>query len=87
MMASSQQSLSRCVVLPIVVQNGRMSRIGPALHFLFGNVIVLYSGFKEFWFGWRTAKIFPLQQDLLSYCLTGVPDPKPVSTGRKEGIR
>lgn len=86
-MASSSDSFPRCVVLPLVGKDGRSSHAGLALHFLLGNVVVLYPAFQEFWFGWRIAKIFPAPKDLTSYCRIGTPDPAPFQAGKREDIR
>jgi hypothetical protein len=87
MAVSSGESRPRCVVLPIVSKDPAAPGIGMAIHFLFGNVIVLHPAFREFWFGWRVADIFPSKNDLAAYCRTGEPSPEPVRTGRKEEIR
>ena len=87
MTASSAESRPRCVVLPIVSRDPEAPGIGLAVHFLFGNVIVLHPAFREFWFGWRVAAVFPSKSDLTTYCSGGEPSPGPVQTGRKEEIR
>ena len=59
----------RCIVLPF--RPGSQSDFdgcGLALHFLIGNVLVLHTGFKEMWFGWRARKIFPQPEGLQRYC-------------------
>ena len=66
-MASISDSFPRCVVLPLVGKDDRMSYTGLALHFLIGNVIVLSPAFKEFWFGWRIAKIFSVPVDIAPF--------------------
>lgn len=86
-MTSISDSLPRCAVLPLVGKDDLTSYAGLALHFLIGNVIVLYPVFREFWFGWRIAKIFPAPEDLKSYCRTGTPDPATVQAGKREDIR
>ena len=59
----------RCIVLPFPPANpDDFDGSGLALHFLLGNVLVLHSGFKEMWFGWRAKKIFPQPQMLQRYC-------------------
>jgi len=59
----------RCIVLPFRPANpDDFDGGGLALHFLLGNVLVLHSGFKEMWFGWRAKKIFPQPQMLQRYC-------------------
>ena len=66
-MTSIRDSFPRCVVLPIVGKDGRSSPAGLALHFLLGNVVVLYPAFQEFWFGWPIAKIFPAPVDIAPF--------------------
>jgi hypothetical protein len=59
----------RCIVLPLRPEiPGAFTGVGPALHFLIGNVLVLHTGFKEMWFGWRAKKIFPQPEELRQYC-------------------
>lgn len=56
----------RCIVLPF--QDRQSPGTGLALQFLLSNVIAAHSVFKECWFGWRTAKIFPQPEELKQYC-------------------
>ncbi|MGD8367002.1 MAG: tetratricopeptide repeat protein [Desulfobacterales bacterium] len=86
-MSVATDSLHRCVVLPIVCRDPQQPFIGMAIHFLLGNLIVLHPGFREFWFGWRVARIFPAPDELKSYCRQGEPAPEPISAGRREQIR
>ena len=59
----------RCIVLPLrPAASHPFDGCGLALHFLIGNVLVLHSGFKEMWFGWRAKKIFPQPEMLQRYC-------------------
>ncbi|WP_419661172.1 uncharacterized protein Dvar_15920 [Desulfosarcina variabilis str. Montpellier] len=59
----------QCIVLPFQPQSSQpFSGIGLALHFLLGNVLVLHTGLKEMWFGWRVKKIFPQQEAFQHYC-------------------
>ena len=59
----------QCIVLPFRPQHPQpFSGIGLALHFLLGNVLVLHTGLKEMWFGWRVKKIFPQQEAFQHYC-------------------
>ena len=59
----------QCIVLPFRRQPGDpFDGTGLALHFLIGNVLVLHTGFKEMWFGWRAKKIFPQPETLQNYC-------------------
>lgn len=59
----------QCIVLPLRTEHrAPFNGIGLALHFLLGNVLVLHTGLKEMWFGWRVKKIFTQQQDFQRYC-------------------
>lgn len=59
----------QCIVLPFRPQTPqRFTGSGLALHFLLGNVLVLHTGLKEMWFGWRVKKIFPWQKAFQHYC-------------------
>ena len=59
----------QCIVLPFQPKSPQpFSGIGLALHFLLGNVLVLHTGLKEMWFGWRVKKIFPQQEAFQDYC-------------------
>lgn len=61
--------IDQCIVLPFRAANRKpFDGIGLALHFLLGNVLVLHTGLKEMWFGWRVKKIFPQQESLQRYC-------------------
>lgn len=63
------KDISRCIVLPLQPESAPdFNGVGLALHFLLGNTIVLHTGLKEFWFGWRVKKIFPEKKDLAGYC-------------------
>ena len=63
------KDMSRCIVLPLQPESAPdFNGVGLALHFLLGNTIVLHTGLKEFWFGWRVKKIFPEKNDLAAYC-------------------
>ena len=55
----------QCIVLPFQPDSLQdFNGVGLALHFLLGNVMVLHTGLKECWFGWRVNKIFPEETDL-----------------------
>lgn len=59
----------QCIVLPFQPDPSEdFNGVGLALHFLLGNVMVLHTGLKECWFGWRVNKIFPEKTDLKAYC-------------------
>ena len=63
------KDMSRCIVLPLQPESAPdFNGVGLALHFLIGNTIVLHTGLKEFWFGWRVKKIFSEKKDLAGYC-------------------
>ena len=36
---------------------------------MLGNTVVLNTNLKEFWFGWRTKKLFPAKEDLTAYLI------------------
>ena len=58
-----------CIVLPFRAENRQpFNGTGLALHFLLGNVLVLHTGLKEMWFGWRVKKIFPEKAPFQRYC-------------------
>ncbi len=59
----------QCIVLPLQpMPEQPYNGIGLALHFLLGNVVVLHSGLKEMWFGWRIKKLFGDAEPLADYC-------------------
>lgn len=65
----------RFIVLPLQPETpNRYDGVGLALHFLLGNTVVLNTNLKEFWFGWRTNKIYPSKEDLTAY-LSGQNNP------------
>ncbi len=58
----------RFIVLPLQPETpNRYDGVGLALHFLLGNTVVLNTNLKEFWFGWRTNKLYPSKEDLTAY--------------------
>jgi len=60
----------RFIVLPLQPESaGSFSGVGLALHFLLGNTVVLNTNLKEFWFGWRTNKLFPSREELTAYLI------------------
>ncbi len=65
-MAVTNHHKPRCIVLPF--QDPDSPGMGLALHFLLGNVLAVHIGFKECWFGWRTAKLFLKPDSLRQYC-------------------
>jgi hypothetical protein len=59
----------QCIVLPFRAKHRQpFDGVGLALHFLIGNVLVLHTGFKEMWFGWRVKKLFADKTALEDYC-------------------
>jgi hypothetical protein len=59
----------QCIVLPFQPRKGQpFDGTGLALHFLLGNVLVLHTGLKEMWFGWRVKKIFAQKEAFQRYC-------------------
>jgi len=60
----------RFIVLPLQPETAdAYNGVGLTLHFLLGNTVVLNTNLKEFWFGWRTKKLFPNREDLTTYLL------------------
>ena len=60
----------RFIVMPLQPETAdQYDGTGLALHFLLGNTVVLNTNLKEFWFGWRTQKLFPAKEDLTTYLL------------------
>lgn len=58
----------RMIVLPLQPETeDPYNGVGLALHFLLGNTVVLNTNLKEFWFGWRTRKLFAKKEDLTAY--------------------
>ena len=59
----------QCIVLPLRTEShDSFDGTGLALHFLLGNVLVLHTGLKEMWFGWRVKKIFPQKEAFQHHC-------------------
>jgi hypothetical protein len=71
-MCKDHDARPRCIVLPF--QDRRAPATGLALHFLLGNVVAGHIGFKECWFGWRAAKIFPQAEEMMRYCRGRAPE-------------
>ena len=58
----------RFIVLPIQPETAdQYNGVGLALHFLLGNTVVLNTNLKEFWFGWRTKKLYPTREEFRTY--------------------
>jgi hypothetical protein len=78
----------RCVVLPLQPEKmGTYDGTGLAVHFLLGNVVVLHTRFREFWFGWRVDRIFPEKKKLQVFCRNPAEGIDPVGLGREQEIR
>jgi len=59
----------KMIVLPLQPDVGQAyNGIGLGIHFLLGNMIVVYPELAEFWFGWRVKKIFKRVSDLSDFC-------------------
>ncbi len=55
----------RFIVLPLQTEDhNHFNGVGLTLHFLLGNTIATNTYLKEFWFGWRVAKLFSDEQKL-----------------------
>lgn len=78
----------RCVVLPLQPEKmGTYDGTGLAVHFLLGNVVVLHTRFREFWFGWRVDRIFPEKEKLQAFCRNPSEGIDSVGLGREQKIR
>jgi hypothetical protein len=83
-----QEIKPQAIVFPIRTKNRESQRnVGMGLHFLLGNVMILNSGLKEMWFGWRVKKIFPEYEDLMSYCRNESPTFNITRLGHEQKIR
>lgn len=78
----------QCIVLPFRTENPqRFNGIGLAMHFLVGNVLVLHTGLKEMWFGWRVKKIFPGKTSFQRYCRDAASQLDLVQVSRSQKVR
>jgi hypothetical protein len=78
----------QCIVLPFRAENQqRFNGTGLALHFLVGNVLVLHTGLKEMWFGWRVKKLFPEKALLQRYCRNPADKLDLVQVSRSQQVR
>ena len=78
----------QCIVLPFQPQPPQpFDGIGLALHFLLGNVLVLHTGLKEMWFGWRVKKIFPKQKTFQRYCRDATANLKLSQVSQTQNVR
>lgn len=61
--------LDQCIVMPLKTKSSQdVGSVGPALHFLLGNVITINHSLGELWFGWRVKKLFADASLLMAYC-------------------
>ena len=78
----------QCIVLPFRAENRQpFDGTGLALHFLVGNVLVLHTGLKEMWFGWRVKKIFPQKAPFQLYCRDAANNLDLVQVSRSQKVR
>ena len=78
----------RLIVLPLQPQKEQAYRgIGLGIHFLLGNIVVLNTDLKEFWFGWRVKKIFLEKENLRAYCHGVGPQLDFLRLGKEQDIR
>jgi tetratricopeptide (TPR) repeat protein len=78
----------RCIVMPLRPADGQATNgIGMGLHFMLGNIIVLHSGFKEFWFGWRYTKLFTDAAALTDYAHAAKSTIDITALGKQQDIR
>jgi hypothetical protein len=78
----------QCIVLPFRPGTPQaFNGTGLALHFLVGNVLVLHTGLKEMWFGWRVKKIFPEKASFEHYCRDAVNKLDLIQVSRSQKVR
>lgn len=78
----------QCIVLPLRPQDRQLfNGTGLALHFLIGNVLVLHTGLKEMWFGWRVKKIFEERSVFQNYCHGSSVELNLVQTSQAQNVR
>lgn len=59
----------KLIVMPLQPVRGQEKNgLGLGIHFFLGNLICLYQGLLECWFGWRVKKIFPEPETFMDYC-------------------
>ncbi|MFO7713150.1 tetratricopeptide repeat protein [Desulfosarcina sp.] len=84
----TQSPTDQCIVLPFRADKRQpFNGTGLALHFLVGNVLVLHTGLKEMWFGWRVKKIFPQMTTFQRYCRDGTAELDLVQVSRSQQVR
>ena len=85
---TSQMAGPQAIVLPLrTIRREDQGNAGMGLHFLLGNVMILNSGLKEMWFGWRVKKIFPEYKQFRSYCRCENPAFDITRLGHEQKIR
>ncbi|MFQ5485049.1 MAG: tetratricopeptide repeat protein [Desulfobacterales bacterium] len=85
---TSQNAKPQAIVLPLrTMHHEDQESAGMGLHFLLGNVVILNSGLKEMWFGWRIKKIFPEYKQFISYCRCENPVLDITRLGHEQNIR
>lgn len=78
----------QCIVLPFrPTAPQAFNGTGLALHFLIGNILVLHTGLKEMWFGWRVDKIFPDPATLTGYIRGAGPQLDLVRVSQAQQVR
>ncbi|BBO70883.1 hypothetical protein DSCA_48130 [Desulfosarcina alkanivorans] len=78
----------QCIVLPFHTDRHQpFNGTGLALHFLLGNVLVLHTGLKEMWFGWRVKKIFADRQSFQDYCRDAASTLDLTAVSREQKVR
>jgi hypothetical protein len=78
----------QCIVLPFRPGTAQaFNGTGLALHFLLGNVLVLHTGLKEMWFGWRVKKIFPEKASFQHYCRDAANQLDLIQVSRSQKVR
>lgn len=78
----------KMIVMPLQPQaGGDFDGSGLAAQFMLGNIVAIHPGLEEFWFSWRTKKIFPQKEALSDYCRGRGPGLDLVKLGKKQKIR
>ena len=78
----------KMIVLPLQSEDrGAFFGSGLAVQFMLGNIIAMHPDLEEFWFSWRTKKIFPQTQALRDYCRGRGPKLDLIKLGKQEKIR
>ena len=78
----------KMIVVPLQPRpGGEFAGSGLAVQFMLGNIIAMHPGLEEFWFSWRTKKIFPTKKALSDYCRGRGPGLDLVKLGKEQKIR